>query len=367
MTFPQLPSGLAGLLTDLREFVAAVRFARPELLWLLLVLPVLAIVDRYAVVRRRRAAALIGRPGAVAGLRTDPRPGRRWLGLLYPVGWAALVLGLAGPRWGTSDDPGAAVGRDVVVVLDLSRSMLAQDLSTGGGARWEAARDAARDLLDHLGRRGGHRVAVVAFAARPTLLVPLTTDTDHARAAVEELDGRLPPPECRPGPADVDLPSGTRIGAALAAAVAAHDPRFPGSQDIILISDGDDPAEDREWALGVDAARKADIPVHAVGIGNPAAGAEVWGDDGPVHDADGKAIVSRLDEPLLRQLAAETRGLYLAARQDPARLGEFYRTRIEPRPSRLVSDDAIPQPEERYPWFLAPAAALFAVGWLRGR
>ncbi|MBX9581498.1 MAG: VWA domain-containing protein, partial [Gemmataceae bacterium] len=287
------------------------------------------------------------------------------LGLFYPLGWAALVLGLAGPRWGTSDDPGVAVGRDVVVVIDLSRSMLAQDLATGSAARWEAARDAARDLIDHLARRGGHRIAVVAFAARPKLLVPLTTDMDHARAAIEDLDGRFPPPELRPGAAD-DLPSGTRIGAALAAAVAAHDPRFPGSQDIILISDGDDPADDREWAVGADAARRADIPVHTVGIGSPAGGAEIWGDDGPLH-AGADPVLTRLNERLLDQLARETRGLYLAARGNPARLGEFYREQIEPRPSRAVSDDALPQPKERYPWFLAPAAALFAVGWLRGR
>jgi Ca-activated chloride channel family protein len=366
MSFPDLPSGLAGLWADLREFVLAVRFARPELLWLLLGLPVLAAVDWYAAIRRRRAAARIGRPGAVAGLRTDPRPARRWPGLFYPLGWAALVLGLAGPRWGTSDDPGVAVGRDVVVVIDLSRSMLAQDLSTGNAARWEAARDAARDLIDHLARRGGHRVAVVAFAARPKLLMPLTTDVDHARAVIEELDGRFPPPEVRPGAADPDLPSGTRIGAALAAAVAAHDGRFPGSQDIILISDGDDPADDREWAVGADAARRADIPVHTVGVGDPAGGAEIWGDDGPLHDGPNQ-VLTGLDEPLLRRLAAETRGLYLPARGNPARLGEFYRTQIEPRPSRAVSDDAVPQPKERYAWFLAPAAALFAVGWLRGR
>ena len=69
-TFP----GLAGLLTDAREFLAAVRFARPELLWLLLLLPVLALVNRYAAARRRRATADIGRPAAVAGLQTHPRP-----------------------------------------------------------------------------------------------------------------------------------------------------------------------------------------------------------------------------------------------------------------------------------------------------
>ena len=58
---------------------------------------------------------------------------------------------------------------------------------------------------------------------------------------------------------------------------------------------------------------------------------------------------------------------YLAARRDIPRLGEFFRTRIEPHPSREVSDDAIPQPKERYPWFLVPGLLLFAIGWLRGR
>ena len=65
------------------------------------------------------------------------------------------------------------------------------------------------------------------------------------------------------------MTSGTRIGEALKAAVAAHDKRFPGYQDIVLISDGDDPADDREWVRGADEARKAEIPVHTVGVGNP--------------------------------------------------------------------------------------------------
>src|SRR5262245_25363005 len=97
-----IPSGLTGLLTDAREFVTAIRFARPEALWLLAVLPLLALANRYAASRRRKSAAEIGRPAAVAGLNTHPRPRRRWLGLAYPLGWLALVLGVAGPRWGKS-------------------------------------------------------------------------------------------------------------------------------------------------------------------------------------------------------------------------------------------------------------------------
>lgn len=365
------PSGLTGLLTDAREFLLAIRFAHPNLLWLLLLLPVLTLSNYYSARRRRRAMGEVGRPAAVAGLQTHPRPKRRWLGLAYPLGWLALILGLAGPRWGKSDEPGIAVGRDLVIVIDLSRSMLAKDLARDDETRWEAARDGLRDLMDGVGRRGGHRVAVVAFAAKPKLLVPLTTDYDHVRAVIEELNGRFPPPECRPG-ADPNVTSGTRIGAALVAAVDAHDHRFPGSQAILLLSDGDDPADDREWARGADVARKAGIPVHTVGIGNPDAESLILLDDGFLEvpakdDQPPDPVRSRLKEEPLKQIAAETRGEYLPARREVPRLGDFFRAAVEPLMNRTVSDDAIPQPRERYAWFLAPALVLFGVGWVRGK
>jgi Ca-activated chloride channel family protein len=365
---------LSALLTDVREFVAAVRFARPELLWLLLLLPALALVNRYGLLRRRKAAADVGRPAAVAGLQTHPVRGRRWLGVAYPFAWLALILGVAGPRWGKSDEPGVAVGRDLVVVVDLSRSMLADDMAVRDAPRrWEAAKVALRDLMDSVSRRGGHRVGLVVFAAKPKLVCPLTTDYDHIRAKIEELDGEYPPPECRPG-ADPNVVSGTRIGAGLIAAVQAHDGRFLGYQDIILVSDGDDPADDREWAKGADAARRANVPVHAAGVGDPVRPSTIVIDgqileSAPTPDAPPNPVQTRLHEDVLKQIAAETRGEYLAAghgRELP-RLGEFFRVRLEPLPTRQVSDDELPQPKERFAWFLAPALALFAVGWLRGR
>jgi Ca-activated chloride channel family protein len=354
-------SGLTGLLTDAREFVAAVRLARPDALWLLLLLPVLGLLNRWAARRRTRAVAAIGRPAAVAGQLTHPRHRRgpgRWLGLAYPLAWLALVLGIAGPRWGKSDEAGVAVGRDLVIVIDLSRSMLADDMSDPEAkTRWEAARKSALDLLAAVARRGGHRVAVVVFAARPKVLCPLTTDYEHVEATLEALNGRYPPPEIRPG-ADPDVVSGTRIGAALVAAVEAHDERFPGSQDIILISDGDDPGNDEEWATGANAARAKGIPVHVVGVGSLE----------PLGVQVGEELFStQLQERPLRQIASITGGQYVPARRDVPALGEFFRTRVEPNPSREYTGDQVPQPKERYPWFLAPALALFLVGWLRGR
>jgi Ca-activated chloride channel family protein len=359
LLFAVSSSGLAGLAADVREFVAAVRFARPDALWLLLLLPVLGLLNRWAIRRRRAAVARIGRPAALAGQLTHPVPRRRWLGLAYPLGWVALVLGLAGPRWGKSDETGIAVGRDLVVVVDLSRSMQGDDMADAAvRTRWQAARAGALDLLNGIARRGGHRVAVVVFAAKPRVLCPLTTDYDHVRAVLEDIDGEYPPPEIRPGP--TEMISGTRIGDALKAAVEAHDRRFPGCQDIILISDGDAPPGDEdEWVGGADAARKANIPVHTVGVGNP---------DRPVALILGEELIpTQLQEKPLRQIAAETRGLYIAARTGTPQLGEFFRTHLEPLPTRHVSDESIPLPKERYPWFLAPALGLFLIGWLRGR
>jgi Ca-activated chloride channel family protein len=321
---------------------------------------VLGLLNRWAARRRKSAIAAIGRPAAVAGQLTHPRASYKWLGLAYPLAWLLLVLGVAGPRWGKSDEAGVAVGRDLVIVIDLSRSMLADDMSdVEAKTRWEAARKGALDLLRAVARRGGHRVAVVVFAARAKVICPLTTDYEHVRAILEDIDGEFPPPEIRMG-ADQEAVSGTRIGAGLIAAVQVHDERFPGSQDIILISDGDDPVDDKEWVRGSDAARAANIPVHTVGVGNP---------NEPLFFLIGgePQFTTKLHEDTLDQIAKQTRGQYVASRRDVPSLGEFFRTRIEPNPSREYTGDQIPQPKERYAWFLAPALALFLVGWLRGR
>ena len=358
MTLFTTSSGLAGLAGDLREFLAALRFARAEWLWLLLLLPLLGMVNRWSTRQRRAAIARVGRPAAVAGQLTHPVARRRWLGLAYPLAWIALIVGLAGPRWGKSDETGIAVGRDLVIVIDLSRSMQAPDMADANAiTRWQAARAGALDLLNGVTRRGGHRVAVVVFAAHPKVLCPLTTDYDHVRAVIDDIDGKYPLPEIRPGASEVV--SGTRIGDALKAAVAAHDKRFPGFQDIVLISDGDDPAEDKEWIRGADEARKAEIPVHTVGVGDP--------DQDFILTFGEELAPTRLREEPLKQIAAETRGRYIGARRDVPQLAEFFRANLEPLPSREVSDEALPLPKERYPWFLAPALGLFLIGWLRGR
>jgi Ca-activated chloride channel family protein len=370
MDLPTFQSGLHAAWADARQFLAAVRFARPGLLWLSLVPVAVSLVAWLAARRQRGRLLALGRPGAVAGLNTMPRRTNRLAGFALVLGWWALVLGLAGPRWGKGEGEGVAVGRDVVVVLDLSRSMWAADMSSPAAPeRWEAAVAGAADLTDALQQGGGHRVALVVFAARPRVVVPLTTDFDHVRHKLAELNGRSPPAEVRP--ADDAAASGTRIGAALAAAVEAHDPRFPGYQDVILVTDADDPADDREWQAGVTAARKAGIPVHVAGVGSPDRDSLIFRGDAPLEVLNPAGVPvevqTRLREGVAQAIAGEARGAYLPAHQEVPRLGEFFRTRIEPHPTREVSDDLLPQPRDRSAWFLAAAAGLLLFAWLRER
>ena len=93
------------------------------------------------------------------------------------------------------------VGRDLVVILDLSRSMTVADMSDPVyQQRWQAAQAAIRDLANRVEQRGGHRLGLVVFAARAWVVCPLTSDYDHFRARLDEFTPKAPPPEIRPDP-----------------------------------------------------------------------------------------------------------------------------------------------------------------------
>src|SRR5207249_2482840 len=129
-------------------------FAQPRLLWLLAALPVLFLLALWAKRRRRRALALLGGGLAFEGVVLRRRSGLRMLrSLMFFTGFCLLIAGTAGAQWGRDWDQSAAPGRDLVAVLDLSRSMLAEKPS-----RLELAQKALLDLCEAVRRRGGHRL-----------------------------------------------------------------------------------------------------------------------------------------------------------------------------------------------------------------
>ncbi len=328
-------------------------FAHPLLLYGLAALPLLGALSLWASWRRRRALARFG-AGGLEGLRRPPWRWRLLAGLRHlclTLGLTCLVTGMAGPRWGRDWGQSAAPGRDLVVVLDCSRSMLAESPS-----RLALAREALLDLAATLRRRWGHRVALVTFAGKARLVCPLTHDIDHFRESVESIDLAHPGVGLRAESG----PSGTRIGQALILAVGARDERSHGACDVLLLSDGDDPAGDGEWRAGIARARAEGVPVHCVGIGDP-------DEEHPIRVGraslahDGKEVGTRLKEGPLREIAVQTGGTLTLPGNRPLALGVYYLALIESQPQREGADGGLPVLRPRYAYFLLPAFGLLSL------
>lgn len=331
-------------------------FAYPLLLGLLAVLPALALLTVRAARRRAEALSRFGQAYAVLKLRLGrPQQQRRRL-LLTFAGLAFLVLGAAGPQWGRSPEAVASAGRDLVLVLDVSRSMYAEQPS-----RLERGLRALRHLAGELAERGGPRVALVVFAAHPVIHFPLTSDYDHFEHALTRIGKNDLPTALAPQPGDV---SGTRIGAALRLALAAAD--RSAATDILLISDGDDPVRDEEYLEGAEHARQLKVPVHVLAVGDPARTSTIPERTGPLL-YQGKPVASRPDEALLQDIARRTSGVFIPAHTSDLPLGKLLPSVLaQPRPTGSVAPTeeapgSIPVLQPRYVWFLAPAFVLLAL------
>ena len=300
-------------------------FSHPLALHAFWLVPVLAVLTILA--RRRRQGAL-GKLGPLIAVRLAATRAT-WTGIARAacggLAFLALIFAAAGPRWGRGREEGLVSGRDLVIVLDLSRSMLTRDVLPD---RAEHAKRALLDLADTIEQRGGHRLGLVVFASRPRVVCPLTHDYDHFRATVLEQDAARPHPEIRP--AGEGAVSGTRLGAALAAGVKLHDTRFAGFQDMLLLSDGDDPVRDGEWHAGADAAEQAGIPVHVLGIGDPETLSPVPGSGDTLLRYEDQAVQSRMEAELLHAIARQTKGTPILAGTRTVHLGDLFRQVIEP-------------------------------------
>jgi Ca-activated chloride channel family protein len=329
-------------------------FAHPWGLVLLGFLPLLALLGWYSRRRRRRVLEQFGSREILQRLLIAS-PAGLWLRFaLLGLGLGLLIVGLAGPQWGRDWSQEIAPGRDLVVVFDLSRSMLAEQPS-----RLDRARTALADLVHTLKEQGGHRVGLVVFAGRARTVCPLTNDYDHFQEAIANLDKQHLPSGIS---ATEDEPSGTRLGAALREALALHDPGFQGFQDILVLSDGDDPARDEEWRRPAAEVQARRIPISTVGLGDPDHASPIPVGKGQWLEHQGQVVLTRLQEDPLRTIADMTGGSFIEARTRSLPLGKIFHQRLESRPVNEDQDDRLPQYRQRYPWFLSPALLLLAGG-----
>lgn len=277
----------------------AISWARPEWLWGLALVPLVALAIVWSL--RRRARALESFSEAEVRARTQHlSEGRRVLrGALLVVGITALCLAAAGPQWGIESVTAPPVRQRVVFAVDVSRSMLARDVAP---TRLDRARLAVRQLLAGL---PAAEAGLVAFAGEATLAVPLTRDHDALELYLASV-----------GPDWISDPS-TDLPNAIAVALDAFGPQPGPGEAIVVLSDGEDQTGGVDAAVAVASGRG--VEVESIGIGTTA-GARIPF-QGAFLTAEGVEVVTRLEPEALRSLAGATGGAYVELAGGPGDVG----------------------------------------------
>ena len=333
------------------------KFVYPWMLAFVALVPVAGAV--WVLLRARAEKRLSSFVAPALNARLMP-PNPRLFGLqaaLLLLGLALVLFAASRPRWGQSAQKMQVRSRNVVIALDVSRSMLAQDIRPN---RLERAKADLADLVKSL---EGDRCALVAFRRTGVLLCPLTTDYAFLRSAIE-------------GATPDSAPRGeTDLGSAIRTSLDALDSAQDEHNAIILISDGGDL---RGGALeAAQLAKKRSVPVFTVGLGNDAMESTVPDASGTgVQTYQGKAVKTRLVNETLSQIARTSGGRYVplaTANTAETTLGAIYRRFL----SHVAEEDRAEEEElratERFGWFLVPGiflvllAALFSRGRFAGR
>ena len=325
---------------------AALRFVHPEaflLLWLLL--PLLAVWLLAGRARRRATRRFRGVDGAVTGSARNIRP---LLACLTLLGYAALVVAVARPGWESQATTLERRGRDVVFVVDVSRSMLAEDLAPN---RLERAKLAILDTLEQL---SGDRVALVAFAGSAVVKSPLTFDYGFFRLAVQQLS------------VTSVARGGSLIGDALRTVRdQVFDERTVEYRDVLLITDGGD--HDSFPAVAAEELGQRGVRLLAVGLGDDSAGQPIpldtTADGQPAFvEHEGQMVLSQLDADLLRAVAGATPGgRYIHVATGNVDLGRLYQELIAAASGRLLETESVELVRERFQTFIAVALLLLAL------
>lgn len=327
---------------------------RPGWTALVLLGVLLVAVGRFGLARRRRERArLVAERHTLRFLPGYSEARSRARVLLAGLATALIALALAGPVRGWTVREVERRGIDLVVCIDVSRSMLVRDLRPDRLAR---AKREVRGLLDRL---GGDRVALLAFAGDVREVAPLT----HDRTTLVKLLETISTDDYEVG--------GTDLGAALQRALSMFDGRTGAHEAIVLLTDGED-LEGRGLEMAR-AAAESGIRVFVVGMGTAAGGkipVELEdGREGFVTDRDGNDVVSALDGSSLQELVEVTGGEYLAATQSAVPLEELYDKRIALLEAQTQAAGEEWVPHDRFQWalVLALACMLVEAGLREGR
>ena len=322
-------------MSDVNIFI----FAKPEWLWLLLAVVAIPLVYLLLRLYRRSKIRRFGNAATLQSLMPEYNGVRGWIKIaLLSLAVGFLALALARPQTGSKLRTTEVEGREVGLVVDVSNSMLAEDVTP---SRIERTRYAISRLVE---RMKEDRLGIVAFAEEAEVVLPITGDYKMAEAMVKRLSPSL------------IAHQGTDIGEALEVALLSFTDSTKESKSrvIILITDGEEHNQRTESAI--EQAVAEGVMVCAIGIGTPE-GTPLKINGELIEDEDGKMVVTKLGEPLLQHIAEATGGIYTRSRNDNFGLEDII-TRLDEIEATQLTQVTFEEYDEQYQWFLGAALLL---------
>lgn len=269
------------------------RFANIETLWWLITIPAFIVAYIVFTKRNKRQLNTFGDPELIAQLMPDASKSRPiWKFTLALLAFTLLIIAAARPQFGQQEKNTTRQGIEVMVALDISNSMLAEDVAP---SRLDRAKQMLSKLIDNM---VDDKVGLVVFAGEAFTQLPITCDYVSAKLFLNNISP------------DLIATQGTAIGTALNTAMTAFAPESPTGKAIVLITDGENHEDD-----AIAAAKKAQelgIQIFVISIGKPE-GAPIPkpGTNDYFKDRSGQVVVSRLNEEMCQQIAAAGQGIYV--------------------------------------------------------
>ncbi|WP_372775069.1 VWA domain-containing protein [Mangrovibacterium sp.] len=323
------------------------RFAHIEYLYGLIIIPILIMLFVIIRIQRKRALAQFGQKELIDQLMPNVSSNRPVIKfVLWMLALASIIFAVAQPQFGSKLKTEKRKGVELIIALDVSNSMMAEDIQPN---RLERAKRAISRLVDNL---DDDKIGLIVFAGDAYTQLPITTDFASAKLFLNSVSTNIVPRQ------------GTAIGAALNLATSSFSPQFTGNKAIIVITDGENHEDD---AIGAaTAAAQQGIVIHTVGMGLPQ-GAPI-----PVYnngqkdfrrDRNNEVVVTKLDEQMLQQIAAAGNGVYVRANNAQVGLntlfGEINKMEGAEMESLIYAEYA-----EQYQWFIALALLFFLIDYL---
>jgi Ca-activated chloride channel family protein len=281
-------------------------FANPTILWALLLVPLALVFLGWAERSRKAAIRQLGDPSLIQRLSLSVNwAGRKWQTRLWLVALTLALIALARPQWGSEVQVVEQEGIQVMVALDVSNSMLAQDIKPD---RLTRAKMEISDLMDKL---DGDEIGLVLFSGASFIQFPLTNDYDTARSFLESAS-----------PSSISRP-GTEMGEAIRTAMSGFDSAHNSQRVIVIVTDGENHQLDA--VAEAQAAAQEGVLIYTIGFGSPE-GEPIpeYAPDGSVvgykTDEAGQTVLSRLDEATLQEIAQIGHGRYFQAAADGSEL-----------------------------------------------